>query len=903
MIRKWLLPILVVLVLALLSYYLPVWLPPLLGVIGANADALGGLAALGQILIWVGVGTLVLWKWRPWKRESEENRLAAPPVALQSSAAPQALYLTFLSELFRYLDFRGMGVDDRLPLRLPLLETYVPLKARPRLPEGETWDRDVDLAGRRAAPEELEAMRPGAAVPILDLLRAWDGLVVLGDPGSGKSTFLKHLALLLAAGRGEELGLGERLPFLLPLSAYAESYQKTRAPLQECLAAYYRERNVTADVGALLAQALAEGKALVLFDGLDEVRDPDQRQVVVNRVRDFYAVHRPLGNKLVISSRLVGYPEIRLSGEGLGEATLVDFEDDDVKRFVGQWTAAVERAAADSAPLAHLAAEKESGELLAAIQANPGVRRLAANPLLMTILALMKRQGMVLPHRRAELYDRYVRVLVTTWNRARSLTGNPGPVLELEATLKVLAPVALWMQRATPGRGLVRVEELEREVTRILAADRRLLAGQEQEPGLAARGFLESVRVHTGLLLARGAGHFGFLHLTFLEYLAAVGWVEAHQEDLPQLFDELAERVGNPEWREVVLLALEHLALNLRRDVAASQLLERLVAEAPGPPAEALLLASQAVVEVGAVGVTDACREATRAALLETVQAKRPGSAAQRALAGRSLATLGDPREAVTTLEGMEFCWVPGGKFVMGEGEVHEVEIPHGYWMARFPVTGDQWRQYVVQSGVKPGTEDSLRVAANEPVVYVSWHEATAFCGWLTGKWRGMGLLPKDWAVRLPSEAEWEKAARGGLEVPVTPQVSGRAAMSWQPEGVQLRDNDQRRREYPWGIKPDPELANYFATGIGRPSAVGCFAAGRSLYGCEELSGDVWEWTGSLWNRDPRAKKHDLRVLRGGAFLNGPRNVRCAVRLRDRPRYRNDKFGFRVLASPFPSDL
>jgi formylglycine-generating enzyme required for sulfatase activity len=138
-----------------------------------------------------------------------------------------------------------------------------------------------------------------------------------------------------------------------------------------------------------------------------------------------------------------------------------------------------------------------------------------------------------------------------------------------------------------------------------------------------------------------------------------------------------------------------------------------------------------------------------------------------------------------------------------------------------------------------------------------------------------MNLEPGAFRVQLPSEPQWEKAARGG-------------------DG----------RIYPWGDGPDPERASYSDTGIGATSAVGCFPGGASPYWVEDLSGNVWEWCRTKWKDnyedyedDNDLRGDDLRVVRGGAFLSSTGGVRCAVRSRDDPYSRNSYLGFRLVAS------
>lgn len=808
-----------------------------------------------------------------------------PPADLTRATAR---YLEYLVDFYRYLDFRGMGVSDRIPLRLPLLEMYVPLKARMETPDGETWGRTLRIGGRAATREEIEGMgeRLSGPLPVLDLLGKHDGLILLGDPGAGKTTFLKFLALTLATGQGEAIGLGNRLPVLLPLAAYANALEKGEVPLEKFIGLYYQnDRGIGLPLDSMLRRGLEQGGVLLLLDGLDEVRDRGRRHQVVDRVRELYALHRKAGNKLVLTSRIVGYREVRPAAEGLAECTLVDFEDDDVQEFLGKWTAALEKAAGGGTQVAVLEAEREKNELLRAVEVNPGVHSLAANPLLLTILALMKRQGVTLPERRVELYKTYVDTLLKHWNLARSLAGRSGRDLDVVETTKILAPLALWMHQVSPGVGLVKEGKLRREVERIYQE-----RGHD-DPAGSARRFLEDVCDHAALLLDKGGRQYGFIHLTFQEYLAAVALAQKAQQGAGGIAEILAAHVEEAPWHEVTLLTIGYLGIVQQWEELAGAVLEELLRKAPAPPGEAVVLAGRAVVDAGPGGVTPRCRKRVIELLQEILQDDRRVTARRRAAAGEVLANLGDPRPEVTTIAGMVFCTVPAGPFRMGDDQGYEAEkpahdftIPYEYRIGRYPVTVAQFREFVEASGTGAGEYDRFRGPANHPVTYVSWHDALAFCDWLTERWRKEGRLKKDEVVRLPTEPEWEKAARG-------------------TDG----------RNYPWGSKPDPNLANYDETGIGGPSTVGCFPGGQSPYGCEEMSGNVWEWTLSAWAKYPyvlsdgRESVKDvqkmLRVLRGGSAFDGSGRVRCASRLRYDPDGRSDSLGFRVVCAPFSSGL
>jgi len=956
--KKWRGLIAIAVALALLAIIAWRWSPLLLGFLGANSDVIQSLEAGIQILLWGGALAAFILGWR-WRSRSETSSTAGSTIISaqaeggavvaqgQSTAAgsygaavggnvngdvivvadsdqlwrnirkrPPAeelrrateAYLRHLVDTYQFLDFKGMGVSDRVALRLPLAEMYVPLKARIELPEGETWVRQLQLAGRKLTAEETEAIgsRLSQPTPVIDLLKKHDGLIILGDPGAGKTTFLKYLTLMLAQGKGETLGLAAKLPVLAPLSAYANALAQHDVPLDRFIVDYYNSRGIDLPLGAMLDEALAQGGALLLLDGLDEVRNQGLRRTVVDRAMDFFTMQRRRGNKFILTSRIVGYKEVRPAVAGMGECTLVDFDQEEIEQFVTAWTAAIERAARGDTPVAGQEARRERAELLEAVRRNPGVRQLAANPLLLTILALMKRQGVTLPERRVELYQKYVETLLKHWNLARGLGRPPSRELDVVETMRVLAPLALWMHRTSPGVGLVKQEEMRRELERI-CAERAL-----PEPAAAARRFLEDVREYAGLLLERGPREYGFIHLTFQEYLAAVAIAQQGQEEAAPIVALLAGHVAEETWHEVSLLTVAYLGIIQQRDAAASKVVQGLIETAPGEPGQAAALAGEAVLDAWPGGVTPACRAGVIAALMQTMRDAGRVRPVQRAAAGRVLAKLGDPGMEVLDPVRIEWIEIPAGPFLMGEGkEQHTVTLP-AYRISRFPITNAQFTAFVQAGGYgedrywpeakaakvwrdgrihsryeKEPTSGPWPLGepfnlSNHPAVGVCWYEALAYTRWLSERWQAAGQLQPGWFIRLAGEAEWEKAARG---------ADGRA--------------------YPWGQEADPNRANYDATGIGTTSAVGCFPGGASPYQVEEMSGNVWEWCLSKYADYPYADDRrnladgsgDAPVVRGGSFDNFQRLVRCPVRNFNGPDFRDGSIGFRVVLSSSTSGL
>jgi formylglycine-generating enzyme required for sulfatase activity len=432
-----------------------------------------------------------------------------------------------------------------------------------------------------------------------------------------------------------------------------------------------------------------------------------------------------------------------------------------------------------------------------------------------------------------------------------------------------------------------------------------------------------------GLLAEHGVDTLQFPHRTFQEYLAAC---HLANDNFPEKLAALL-RAEPLRWREVTLLAAAHAARG-NSSLPTWALTEALCSSDPGQ-AGAVTPASNAKARGDAWGallageVLVATNEHRAPAQQHIGKLKRIRDwqvalltvktlpAIERALAGRTLSVLGDPRPEVMTLDGMQFCWVPAGPFVVGLGQdyadanpddklQHTVNLDKPYFMARFPVTVAQWRECFTLLPDASKDERALSGRDNDPVVWVNWHDATRFCELLTYRWKDW--LPAGVVVALPTEAEWEKAARGGIEVPLPQDIARVSKLGPAfalPLTVSMTENLDPMRSFPWGDSFYPEPANSLGK-LGQTSAVGCFLAGASPYGCEEMIGNVREWTSTVRFEprslrvneslvDSKAKSSLFAAVRGGSWADIPESTSGAIRTGQNLDARMHRTGFRVV--------
>ncbi len=410
--------------------------------------------------------------------------------------------------------------------------------------------------------------------------------VILGAPGAGKTTLLRYLTLHFAIAKRDnqekviveqEKELGKTLlPIFCRIADYAEQLrQQPELTLLEYLNQFhYRwksdvqsQEEIEVEV-AMLLDAIRQGKCLILMDGLDEVFDQQNRRGIVERINQF--VEEFPTNKFVVTSRIAGYHGVQLS-DRFTEFTIEDMDSEQVESFLYRWCPTIEKVQQPEAGEEQWQRKgiEQAQDILKAIEDNEGVKRLTANPLLLTILALIHRNGEHLPERRVKLYELAVQTLIEDWQLSKKLPDAPKVMLKETEVVQLLAPLAYWMHEEKPS-GLVTQAEVEEKLA-IELANLNDTNPKSNSVRQEVTQFLRKVRETTGLFVERTPGVYGFMHLTFEEYFAARYIADKDPSELLQLIEK---HRYESRWDEPLLLTLGYYGNSLPTQL--SKLLERL---------------------------------------------------------------------------------------------------------------------------------------------------------------------------------------------------------------------------------------------------------------------------------------------------------------------------------------
>lgn len=726
----------------------------------------------------------------------------------------------------------------------------------------------------------------------VEAIRQVPRAALLGEPGGGKTTAIWKLILeMVETARQNDQA---PIPLLVELRYWTQADQS----LPDFIVSRLK------GLGAYLDKLLSTERAALLLDGLNEL-PRDQWQDKHEQVRKFFEQNPEL--MAVVSCRKDDYPR----DLGFNCINISPLDPLRIRDFACKYLDSPERGKAMFWKLAPATAQELQQEFLDKFgdrwpnaeqifwlksQLPDGVRwgwseennrtwerwiklrdekssmlGLASNPFMLTMLAGVYANGNDdLPQNRGNLFRRFVQIRL-----GREIEGKRIQPAEVKPLENALALVAFTMQSQ---RAIKNNVDIGGALTVLPKNEVLSLLGANAQHMLSLAG-------NAGLL--NTDDQIRFTHQLLQEYFAA--WhMQIQLEDNAWKASQIWPQAQWWERTNWEVAAVLFVGLHNNDCTKAVEW----IAEA-NPE-----VAAQCIMNSG-VGHTlaDVTRERLRSEWIKRLTDFENEKPQARAAVGRALGLTGwDDRPGVGVVDGLSgIAWVkiPGGKFQYGDksedaAKLRKPTLPD-FHISRFPVTQAQFKTFLDDPsgyadprwfGGLTDDEEERRIVepyfkfANHPRDNVNWYQAMAFCRWLSWQWGTTYDLDKvtEWAVRLPTEFEWEKAARG---------TDGRL--------------------YPYEGDYDPAKGNTHGTGISQTSAVGIFPNGASSYGVEEMSGNVWEWCLSSYKKPAdKAEDEDLRasenrVLRGGSWFDVLGGARAVSRFLYHPGFRDLSVGFRLL--------
>jgi formylglycine-generating enzyme required for sulfatase activity len=760
---------------------------------------------------------------------------------------------------------------EALPVQL--LEVYIPLETANPFYKAEmerlSKDRDKELRSewRDELGEETELKEP-ATIDLEALLARVNCILLRGKAGMGKTILIKHLANTITEGSCQSI-LRDYLPVMVFLKdlwlVYSEEMKKSRRNITfEPLLKDYLEKIKCPLDWSVISNYLQHNRALFMFDGLDEIPE-GIRDALIELIATFHFENK--GNRFLITGRPHGIAGKALEQFGNYLREIEYLDDAKVNDFIRKWFRAVSGKATG---LADMSAE----DMISDIKSHEHVSVFTQNPLLLTAVCVLYLAGGRIPEQRADLYDRIVENLL--WRRFHDPV-EPEKVNEVREYLMLLS---FEMQKKNlktfdVGDGL--------DVLKKISIQR----GDEQANVYQRRihHLFNEIEPNCGLLNRLSGGEIEFIHLTFQEFMAA--------KHIVYMEIDYNEFLENDWWEETMLLYTGLLSLEMKK--RSNDVVEAILNtkhEDEKIKRRLWLLGSKALRDFQPSKRNVNVVALARDKLYELIESN--ASTEERFEAGEIAGALGDLRIRVDTM-----VLVKAGTFMRGsredDADAYAYEKPQreiyldDFMIGKYPVTNEEFNEFVDDGGygreelwTKEGWQwreehevsepeywhDRRLNAPNFPVVGINWFEAEAYANWLSEK--------TGYRYRLPTEAEWEKAARG---------TDGST--------------------YPWGEDFDTNFCNSDESGLYRTSPVGIFPKGKSPYNCFDMAGNVWEWCSDWYDvdyyanspaRNPKGGSYCAgRVIRGGGWSSDAGDSRSAFRGGDDPRDRGGSLGFRLL--------
>ena len=413
--------------------------------------------------------------------------------------------------------------------------------------EPEQKSHEIESLRRRYVEQPVQSAR--------DILDNSDvsQFVLLGDPGSGKSSLMQTLIRRWVDEFEQGRGLNS-IPFLVELGAFAkakgERIQNVLDFFADCDQAAWKVSRQD------LQFLLSSGQASLFLDGLDEIFDVELRREVAQGIVHL-SQNYPLA-KIIVTSRVIGYQGEALRGADFRHFMLQDLDDEQIATFIEGWHRDTYR------PEEANVRKEKHDRLVTALQDSRAIRELAGNPMLLTMMAIVNR-SQELPRDRAELYRQCSKLLLNRWKIEEALSADPTlreerSAFDPEEKQNLLRQIAWFMQKGTQGLAgnIIARGALENVIDVTIQS-------LVKPPTLrVAKALVKHLRDRVYILCFLGADSFGFVHRTFLEFFCADELRERFEKTKEMTEEELIAlfvgHVENETWREVLALLAGMLA-------------------------------------------------------------------------------------------------------------------------------------------------------------------------------------------------------------------------------------------------------------------------------------------------------------------------------------------------------
>jgi hypothetical protein len=378
-------------------------------------------------------------------------------------------------------------------------------------------------------------------------------LIILGNPGGGKTTLVLKETYSVAAAEGHD---GDIVPFLIVLREYLPHYVREKMSIVEYIETICETPYGVKPPPGAIEYLLLNGQALVIFDGLDELLDTSQRRGIVSTVEGF--AYRYPTTQIVVTSRKIGYDEAPLDAELFAVARLDDFDDGQVELYARNWFRLD-----DSNPI-----DQRDDLADSFLEDSQYVHDLRVNPLLLSLMCGIYASEHYIPRNRPDVYEKCALLLFDRWDKQRGIDAPLAFDAHVQGAMRALA---LWLYPQQESQTGMPRDTLVKFMAEYLQ-DKRF--DNEEEATNAAVSFIDFCKGRAWVLTDLGAELYGFTHRTFLEYFAASQLVRL-APSADGLLKALQERVVRKEWDVVAQLAVQILGKSV--EDGADDFLELLV--------------------------------------------------------------------------------------------------------------------------------------------------------------------------------------------------------------------------------------------------------------------------------------------------------------------------------------